>query len=83
MSEDNENSVGEEQNEAHDLSTKKLKKLIKKTEATLEELKQELGKRKLDDQHEGVDHLEEHMKDAEHNLANIVNFMKTVFSEKK
>ncbi len=81
MSKDNESSAEKKTDDTQDLPTKKLKKLIKKTETTLEELKLELAKRKLDDQHEGVDHLEEYMQDAEHNLANIVKFMKTIFKK--
>lgn len=65
------------------LSTKKLRKLIKQTKKTLNELKEELGKRKLDSQHSEIDHLEDHMEDVEHGFANFIAFLKDLRDKKK
>ncbi len=65
------------------LSTKKLKKLIKRTEETLDELKGEMKKRKLDVQHSEIDHLEDHMDEVEHRFSNFMVFLKDVLKEKK
>lgn len=65
------------------LSTKKLKKLIKATKVTLNELQVELEKRKLDNQHSEIDHLEDHMEEVEHGFSNFMTFLKDVLKEKK
>ncbi len=70
-------------NEYEDFSNKKLKKLISRTRKTLKELKAELKRRKLDDQHSEIDHLEDHIDEAEHGLSNFVKFLKEVTAEKK
>lgn len=69
--------------EYESLTTKKLKKLIKRTKATLNELQKELGKRKLDNQHSEIDHLEEHMEEVGHGFSNFMTFLKDVLKEKK
>ncbi len=71
------------QNEYEDISTKKLKKLISRTEKTLAKLQEELEKRNLDDQHSEIDHLEEHIDEAEHSLANFVTFLKEILADKR
>ncbi len=63
------------------LSHKKLKKLIKETEEVLVHLKEEMKRRKLDKQHTEINHLEEHMEDAEHNLSNLKTFIQKVMKE--
>lgn len=65
------------------LSRKKLKKLIQETEEVLASLKHEMKQRKLDKQHEEIEHIEDHFKDAEHNLSNLRNFIQRVFSDMK
>lgn len=65
------------------LSTKKLKKLIKATKVTLNELQEELEKRKLDNQHSEIDHLEDHMDEVEHGFSNFMALLKDVLKEKK
>ena len=69
--------------EYESLSTKKLKKLIKRTKATLNELQEEMDKRKLDNQHSEIDHLEDHMEEVEHGFTNFMAFLKDVLKEKK
>jgi len=69
--------------EYESLSTKKLKKLIKQTKATLNELKDELGKRKEDNQHSEIDHLEDHMEEVEYGFSNFMTFLKDVMKKKK
>jgi|TARA_R110002096_G_scaffold266710_1_gene460337 hypothetical protein len=69
--------------EYESLSTKKLKKLIKRTNATLSELQEEMEKRKLDNQHSEIDHLEDHMEEVEHGFTNFMAFLKDVLKEKK
>ncbi|MBT5073562.1 MAG: hypothetical protein HOJ34_07940 [Kordiimonadaceae bacterium] len=69
--------------EYESLSTKKLKKLIKQTKATLNELKEEMSKRKLDNQHSEIDHLEDHMEEVEHGFSNFMTFLKDVMDKKK
>mgnify|MGYP000235818089 CR=1 FL=1 len=69
--------------EYESLSTKKLKSLIKRTEVTLTELKEELVKRKQDNQHSEIDHLEDHMEEVEHGFTNFMSFLKDVLKEKK
>ncbi len=71
------------QNEYENLSTKKLKKLISRTKGTLAGLQEELKRRKLDDQHSEIDHLEDHIDEADHNLSNFVSFLKEVIAERK
>jgi len=63
------------------LSHKKLKKLIKETREILDDLTHEMAKRKLDKQHDEIDHMEEHFEDAAHNLSNLKNFIQKAFSE--
>jgi DNA-binding transcriptional regulator GbsR (MarR family) len=65
------------------LTTKKLKKLIKQTKSTLNDLQEELDKRKMDNQHLEIDHLEEHMGEVEHGFSNFITFLKDVLKEKK
>ena len=65
------------------LTTKKLKKLIKQTKSTLNDLQEELDKRKLDNQHLEIDHLEEYMGEVEHGFSNFITFLKDVLKEKK
>ncbi len=65
------------------LSTKKLKKLIKQTNETLKDLKVEMAKRKLGSQHSEIDHLEDHLEEAEHGFTNFINFLKDVIKNKK
>lgn len=72
-----------EQEDFSSLPRKKLKKLIKETRETLDQLQTEMAKRKIDKQHEGVDHMEEHFKDAEHNLSNIKTFFQKMIQEMK
>jgi len=70
--------------ESEDLSSlphRKLKKLIKETQGVLDQLTRELKKRKLDRQHEEIDHMEEYFQDAEHNLSNLKQFIQKIFSE--
>lgn len=69
--------------EYESLSTKKLKKLIKRTKETLSELQEEMDKRKLDNQHSEIDHLEDHMEEVEHGFTNFMAFLKDVLKEKK
>ena len=69
--------------EYESLSTKKLKKLIKQTKATLNELKEEMSKRKLDNQHSEIDHLEDHMEEVVHGFSNFMTFLKDVMDKKK
>ncbi|MBL4602785.1 MAG: hypothetical protein JKY84_08570 [Emcibacteraceae bacterium] len=69
--------------EYESLSTKKLKKLIKQTKLTLNELQEELDKRKIDNQHSEIDHLEDHMEEVEHGFSNFMTFLKDVLKEKK
>jgi hypothetical protein len=69
--------------EYESLTTKKLKKLIKQTKATLAELQIEMGKRKLDNQHSEIDHLEDYMEEVEYGSANFMTFLKNVLKEKK
>ena len=71
------------QDHIESLSNKKLKKLIKQTKSTLSELQEELEKRKLEKRHEGIDHLEVHMEEVEHNFSTFMTFLKTVLKEKK
>lgn len=71
------------QDEYESLSTKKLKKLIKGTEETLDELKNEMKKRKLYIQHSEIDHLEDHMDEVEHRFSNFMAFLKDVLKDKK
>ncbi|WP_417317037.1 hypothetical protein [Emcibacter sp.] len=65
------------------LSNKKLKKLIADTEEMLVLMKEELEARELRSQHEEVEHLEEHMDEAEHRLGNLKTFLTALFQEMK
>lgn len=64
------------------LSNKKLKNLIKETEVFLKLMKQEMKSRKLDKQHEEIDHLEDHLGEADHSLSNLKTFIQKIFSER-
>ena len=70
-----------ENDDLSSLSHKKLKKLIKETQEILNDLTKEMAKRKLDQQHDEIDHMEEHFEDAAHNLSNLKNFIQKAFSE--
>ncbi|PHZ84999.1 hypothetical protein [Paremcibacter congregatus] len=65
------------------LSKGKLKSLIKETEEVLVLLKEELQKRKLDKQHEEIDHLEDHLKEAEPHLSTIKAFIQKIIEDSK
>ncbi|MFC7048542.1 hypothetical protein [Emcibacter nanhaiensis] len=65
------------------LSNKKLKKLISDTEEMLVLMKEELKERELRSQHEEVEHLEEHMDEAQNRLGNLKTFLTTLFQEMK
>lgn len=70
-----------EQDEFATLSEKKLKMLLKETQEVLDQLKMELKLRKLNRQHEEINHMEDHFEDAAHNLQNLKTFIKKVFSD--
>nr|WP_325252846.1 hypothetical protein [Amylibacter sp.] len=57
------------------ISTENLSKLVAETEATLEELKDEVERRVESQQHDDVSHLEHHFKSAELSLQSIKDFM--------
>lgn len=57
------------------LTTDRLRKLIRKTEETLIELKTELERREQLNQDQEIEHLEHHMKNAELSLTTIRNFL--------
>jgi len=61
-----------------DLTNKRLRKLISKTEKTLTDLKIELERRERESQNQEIDDLEKHMKSAEGSLTSIVNFLATI-----
>ena len=63
-----------------ELSYKKLKKRVKKTRKLLDVLETELKKRKLDRQHDEVDHLEEHLDVADHSILNLTTQIKKLIS---
>ncbi|WP_138380816.1 hypothetical protein [Luteithermobacter gelatinilyticus] len=65
------------------LSNKKLKKMIADTEEMLAMMKEELKRRKLANQHEEVEHLEDHMNEAEHRMASLKTFLTALFKEMK
>ncbi len=71
------------QNEYEHISTKKLRKLVKRTSKTLAEMQQELDSRYLDEQHSEIDNLEDHIDESEQGLANFFAFFKEVMGEKK
>lgn len=71
------------QNEYEHISTKKLRKLVKSTTKTLSEMQEELDRRYLEEQHSEIDHLEDHLDEAEHSLANFFAFFKEVMGDKK
>lgn len=71
------------ENEYEHISTKKLRKLVKRTSKTLTEMQEELDKRYLNEQHSEIDHLEDHLDEAEHGLANFFAFFKEVMGERK
>jgi len=71
------------QDEYKSLSTKKLKKLIKQTKVTLNQLQVEMSKRKLDNQHSEIDHLEDHMEEVEHGFSNFMAFLKDTRNKNK
>lgn len=66
-----------------ELSNSKLKSLIAETEEVLALLKDEKKKRKLDKQHEEIDHLEDHLKEAEPHLSTIKAFILKIIEDNK
>ena len=71
------------ENEYENFTNKELKKLIKRTRATLKEMKAEMMRRKLEDRHAEIDHLEDHIDESERGLANFFAFFKEVMDGKK
>lgn len=71
------------ENEYEHITTKKLRKLVKRTTKTLAEMQEELDKRYLDEQHSEIDNLEDHLDEAEHGLANFLAFFKEVMGDRK
>jgi len=57
------------------LSNKRLRKLIHKSEETLNELKAELDRREKESQNHEIDELEQHMESAEVSLKTIRDFL--------
>ncbi len=71
------------QKEYEHISTKRLRRLVKRTSKTLSEMQEELDRRYLEEQHSEIDHLEEHLDETEHGLANFFAFFKEVMGDKK
>ena len=65
------------------LSTERLHSLIVDTENTLKQLTIELERRELLKQESAIEHLEEHMKDAELSLNSIRDFLAYLVDELK
>lgn len=65
------------------LTNKRLRKLISKTEKTLGELEIELVRREQESQNHEIDDLEHHMESAEGNLTSILNFLAAISKKDK
>ncbi|WP_339721006.1 hypothetical protein [uncultured Paraglaciecola sp.] len=65
------------------LSTERLRTLIADTEGTLKQLTLELERREYLKQENAIEHLEEHMKDAELSLDTIRQFLAYLINELK
>lgn len=65
------------------LSTERLRTLIANTEGTLKQLTLELERREFLKQENAIEHLEEHMKDAELSLDTIRQFLLYLVNELK
>lgn len=65
------------------LTNERLSNLIKETQATLDELKDEVERRENAQQEHEIMNLENHMKSAELNLASIRNFLQFLIGDKK
>ena len=57
------------------LKTKRVRKLLHETEATLTELKDELARRQLLKANEEISHIDEHIDNAESSLKSIRDFL--------
>lgn len=66
-----------------ELSYKKLKKRVKKTRDLLDSLETELKKRKLDRQHDDVEHMEEYLDVADSSILNLTSQIKKLMAGKK
>lgn len=64
-------------------SLKKLKKQVKKTRKVLALLEAELEERKVENQHEAIDNLEEHLDHAGASLLSIAGLMTLLKGEEK
>jgi hypothetical protein len=65
------------------LTTERLNNLIEETQNTLNELKQEMGRREVAQKEHQIMDLDNHMKSAELSLASIRNFIHYLLEESK
>jgi len=65
------------------LTNERLNKLIEETQETLNELKEEVGRRQQVQQEQEIMHLENHMKSAELSLTTIRNFISYLLEDSK
>ncbi|SEA98367.1 hypothetical protein [Rubrimonas cliftonensis] len=64
-----------------EMRTETLRKLVDETEATLEELSAELERREEAEQHQEIDRLDEHFRNAELSLTAIRDFIAQALSD--
>jgi len=65
------------------LTNERLNKLIEETQETLNELKEEVGRRQQVQQEHEIMHLDSHMKSAELSLTTIRNFISYLLEDSK
>lgn len=65
----------------HDLTNKKLKKLLKETESTLAELQAEMARRELESQEREIENLDNHLDETHVSLKTIRDFISFLRSE--
>ena len=65
------------------LTNERLNKLIEETQETLNELKEEVGRRQQVQQEHEIMHLDNHMKSAELSLTTIRNFISYLLEDSK